>query len=175
MTQHSKVLHTEAFDIVIGTHFLRRNPQVKLLSSQRPYALHCNFGSGLFSLPLDVSGRKESSPRYMNRSYRTENYQLVRPVLKNGLYAPQVDLNEIQVEFFASKEQHMMQLYYSRYLNNAYRFFWRSMGLCYANPPFSQLAKVLTNTPLKERGWSCVPPTGVPQENTPIADDCWTV
>ena len=48
-----------------------------------------------------------------------------------------VDLNEVQVELFASKEQHMMQPYCLRYLNNAYRFCWRSMGLCYANSPFS--------------------------------------
>ena len=60
-----------------------------------------------------------------------------------------VDLNEVQVEMLASKEQHMMQLYCSRYLNNAYCFYWRSMGLCYANPPFSQLAKLgkLLNLP----------------------------
>ena len=31
------------------------------------------------------------------------------------------------------------------------------MGLCYANPPFSQLAKVLTKIALKEREWYCVP------------------
>ena len=62
----------------------------------------------------------------------------------------QVDLNQIQVETFASKEQRMMQLYCSRYLKNAYRFYWRLMGLCYANPPFSQLAKVLTNIVLEE-------------------------
>ena len=43
----------------------------------------------------------------------------------------------------------MMQLYCSRYLNDAYRFYWRSMRLCYPNPPFSQLAKVLTKTALK--------------------------
>ena len=43
----------------------------------------------------------------------------------------------------------MMQLYYSRYLNNAYRFCWRSMRLCYPNLPFSQLAKVLTKIALK--------------------------
>ena len=47
----------------------------------------------------------------MNRSCRTENYQLVQPVLENGLAALQVDLSEDQVELFASKEQHMMQLY----------------------------------------------------------------
>ena len=53
-THHCKVLDTNAFDIVIGTDFLRCNPQVKLLSLQRPYALHCNFGSGLFTVPLEL-------------------------------------------------------------------------------------------------------------------------
>ena len=144
VTQHCRVLDTDAFDIVIGTDFLRRNPQVKLLSLQRPYALHCDFGSGLFSVPLELSGRKESGLRYVNRSYRTENYKLARPVLENGLAALQVDLKDIQVELIASKEQHLMQLYCSKHLNNAYRFYWKMMGMCYANPPFSQLSKVLT-------------------------------
>ena len=66
-----------------------------------------------------------------------------------GNVCPVVDLNEVQVELFASKEQHMMQLYCLRYLNNAYRFYWRSMGLCHANPPFPQLAKVLIKIALK--------------------------
>ena len=109
-TQRCKALDTDTFDIVIGTDFLRRNPHVKLLSLQRPYALHCDFGSGLFSVPLELSGRKESVVCYLNRSYLTEDYQLVQHVLKNGLAALQVDLNEVQVESFASKEQHMMQL-----------------------------------------------------------------
>ena len=54
-------------------------------------------------------------------------------VLENRLNALQVDLNEVQVELFASKEQQMMQLYCSCYLNVAYRFYCKSMGLCYAN------------------------------------------
>ena len=37
-----------------------------------------------------------------------------------------------------------MQLYCSKQLNNAFRFLWKAMGLAYANPPFSLLAKVLT-------------------------------
>ena len=155
------MLDTDAFDIVIGTDFVRRNPQVRLLSLQRPYTLHCDFGSGLFSVPLELSGRKESGLRYVNRSYRTENYQLVWRVLETRLGALQVDLNEVQVEFFASKEQHMIQLYCSRYLNNAYRFYWRSMGMCYANPPFSQRAKVLTKIALEEaRVVLCTPDWG---------------
>ena len=144
VTQHCRVLDTDAFDIVIGTDFLRRNPQVKMLSLQRPYSLHCNFGSVLFSVPLKLSGRKESGLRYASKTnYRTENYQLARHVLKNELAALQVNVDEIQVELFASG-QHIMQLYCSKHLNNAFRFFWKAMGLVYATPPFSLLAKVLT-------------------------------
>ena len=165
VTQHCKVLDTDAFDIVIGTYFLRRNPQVKLLSLQCPYALHCDFGSGLFCVLLELSRRKESGLRYVNRSYRTENYQLVRLLLENGLAALQVDLNEV-VELFASKERHMMQLYCSRYLNNAYRFYWKSMGLCYANPPFSQLAELLTKIALERaRVVLCTPDWGTTGEH----------
>ena len=58
VAQHCRVLDADAFDIVIGTDFVRRNPLVKMLSRQRPYSLHCNFGSGLFSVPLELSGRK---------------------------------------------------------------------------------------------------------------------
>ena len=76
VTQHCRVLDTDAFDIVIGTFFLRKNPQVKMLSLQRPYSLHCDFGSGLFSVPLELSGRKDSRLRYASKTkYRTENYQ----------------------------------------------------------------------------------------------------
>ena len=145
VTQHCRVLDTDAFYIVIGTDFLRRNPQVKMLSLQRPYSLHCDFGSGLFSVPLELSGRKESGLRYASKTnYHTENYKLARHVLENGLAALQVNLDEIQVELFASQQQHIMQLYCSKHLNNAFCFFWKAMGLAYANPPFSLLAKVLT-------------------------------
>ena len=70
--QHCRVLDTNAFDIVMGTDFLRRNPQVKMLSLQRHYSLHCDFGSGPFSVPLELSGRKESGLRYASKTnYRT--------------------------------------------------------------------------------------------------------
>ena len=48
------------------------------------------------------------------------------------------------MELFASQQQHIMQLYCSKHLNNAFSFFWEAMGLAYANPLFSLLAKVLT-------------------------------
>ena len=37
-----------------------------------------------------------------------------------------------------------MELYCSKHLNNAFPFFWKAMGLAYANPPFYLLAKVLS-------------------------------
>ena len=103
VTQHCRMLDTDAFDIAIGTDFLRRNPQVKMLSLQRPYSLHCNFGSGLFSVHSELSEQKESELHYASKTnYRTENYQLARHVLENGLAGLQVNLDEIQLELFAS-------------------------------------------------------------------------
>ena len=52
----------------------------------------------------------------------------------------------------------MMQLYCSRYLNKAYRFYWTSRGLCSANPHFSQLCNVLTKIALQgARAVLCTP------------------
>ena len=154
VSEHCRVLDTDAFDIVIGTDFLRRNPQVKMLSLRRPYSLHCNFGSGLFSVRLELSLRKESGLRYASKTnYRTGIYHFARHVLENGLAALQVNLDEIQVELFASRQQHIMQLYCSKHLNTAFRFFCKAMGLAYANPPFSLLAKVLTK--IAYEGGSC--------------------
>ena len=34
-----------------------------MLSLERPYSLHCDFGSGLSSVPLELSGGKESGLR----------------------------------------------------------------------------------------------------------------
>ena len=61
VTQHCRVSDTDAFDIVIGTDFLRRNSQVKMLSLQCPYSLHCDFGVG--SSPYLWSCQDEKSLR----------------------------------------------------------------------------------------------------------------
>ena len=54
-----------------------------------------------------------------------------------------------------------MQLCCLRNLNNAYHFHWRSMGWRYANPPFSQQAKVSTKIALEAaRVVLCTPNCG---------------
>ena len=60
----------------------------------------------------------------------------------------------------------MMKLYCSRYLNNAHRIYWRSMGLSHANPPFSQLTKVPTTIALEgARVILCTPNWGTTGEH----------
>ena len=53
------------------------------------------------------------------------------------------------MELFNSNEQHMMQLYGSRYLNNTYCFYSRAMVVCWANPLLSQLAQALSKIALE--------------------------
>ena len=73
---------------VQDTDVLRKNSQVKILSLERPCALHCDFGNSLFSVPLELSGQVESRLRYTARLiYRTQNYQSARHVLENRLVA----------------------------------------------------------------------------------------
>ena len=99
---------------------------------------------------MRLSRRKESGLRYAAKTnYRTENYQLACHVLEKGLAVLQVTLDEIRAELFASQQQHIMQLYCLKHLNNAFRFFWKAMGLAYANPPFSLLTKVVTKVAYK--------------------------
>ena len=148
--------------------FCRKHPQVKYLSLRCPYALHCDFGSGLFSVSFELSGRKESGLRYAARTnYCTEDYQLARHVLENGLAALRVSLDDIQVDLLASQHQHFMQLFCSKHLNNTLRIFWKVMGLAYANPPLSQLAKVLTKIAHEGgRVVLCTPDCGCSGEHT---------
>ena len=72
----------------------------------------------------------------------------------------------------------MMQLYCSWYLNNAYPFHWKLTGLCYANPRFSQVAKVLTKIALEgARLILCTPHLGTTGEHAYLRRllDCMTV
>ena len=142
-----------------------------MLSLQRPYSLHCGFCSGLFSVHLELSRRSESGLRYAEKTnHRSENYQLARHVLKKGLTALQVSLDEIQIELCASQQQHIMQLYCSKHLNNAFRLFWKAMGLAYANPPFSPHAKVLSKIAYEGgRAVMCTPHWGCSGEQAFLA------
>ena len=70
------------------------------------------------------------------------------------------------MELLATQQQHIMLLYCSKYLNNAFRFFWKAIDLAYANPPFSLHAKVLTKTTYEGGGVvMCTPDLGCSGEH----------
>ena len=72
-----------------------------LVGTRRPVVyptMVMGFWVPLHSVPLELLGQEESGLRYASKTnYRTENYQLARHVLENGLAALQVNLDEIQV------------------------------------------------------------------------------
>ena len=70
----------------------------------------------------------------------------------------------MQVELFASQQQHIMQLYCWKDINKAFRFFWKAIGLVYANPPCPPL--VLTNIAFEGgRAVMCTPDRGCSAEH----------
>ena len=79
--QPCRVLDTDASDIVIGADVLHKNPRVKMLSLHRPYALHCDFDSGLFSVPVAVGTKRvRAALRSTDKlSYRKQPVGLTRP------------------------------------------------------------------------------------------------
>ena len=71
------------------------------------------------------------------------------------------------MELYASEQQHIVQLHCSNHLKNAFRFFWKAMGLVYANPPFSLLTKVLTKIAYEGGGVvMCTPDWGCSGEHS---------
>ena len=71
------------------------------------------------------------------------------------------------MQMSASQQDHIMQLYCSKHLINAFRFYWKAMGLAYANPPFSLLAKFLTKIAYEgARVVMCTPDWGCSGEHT---------
>ena len=65
-----------------------------------------------------------------------------------------MSLDDIQLELFASQHQHFMQLFCSKHLNNAFRFFWKAMVLVYAESlhlvPLCDLDQVLPKEVMAE-------------------------
>ena len=70
------------------------------------------------------------------------------------------------MDLFEGQQRHIMQLYCSKCISNSFRFFWKAMGLAYANPHFSLLAKVLTKIAYEGgRVVMCTPYRGFSGEN----------
>ena len=162
------VMDTEAFSFVLGSDFFVQHTQIQSLTLQAPYLLYVNHGDGRESVPLEQSEHTSSylmvskeEPSNMMAASKTEDYQLLREVVDQGLKELGYSREERNVELFASDKQHVLDLYCSKGKNCCYKFYWPSFGMAYGNPRFSDLGKVLTKVALeRSRTVLCSPAWG---------------
>ena len=80
---------------------------------------------------------------------KTEDYQLLGDVLDQSLKELGYSREDLNVELFASHQQHVLDLYCSKGKNCCYKVYWSFFGLAYGNSRFSELGKVLTKVALE--------------------------
>ena len=158
------VMNTEACDFVLGTIFFVQHTQIQSLTLQAPYLLYVDHGDGRESVPLEQSEHTSSSD--MMAASKTEDYQLLREVLDQGLKELGYSREDLSVELFASDKQHVLDPYYSKGKNCCDKFYWPSFGMAYGNPRFSELGKVSTKVALEHsRMVLCSPDWGAHRGN----------
>ena len=92
---------------------------------------------------------------------KTEYYQLLSGVLKQGLRELGYSQEDLEEELFASDKQHVLDLYCSKGKNCCYKFYCPSFGMGYWNPRCSELGKVLTKVALERSSMvPCSPDCG---------------
>ena len=97
---------------------------------------------------------------------KTEDYQLRKDVLVQGLSELGYSIEDLTVELFASDKQHVLDLYCSKGSDCCYKFYWLTMGMTYGNPRFSELGKVLTKVAYeRSRLVICTPDWGAVGDN----------
>ena len=115
------VMDTEAFDFVLGADFFVEHSQILSLTLQAPYVLQVDHGDGWDSVPLEQSEHTSSylrvckrEPSTMMVASKTEDYQLLGDVLDQSLRELGYSLEDLNVELFASDNQHVLDLYCSK-------------------------------------------------------------
>ena len=109
------VMDTEAFDFVLGTDFFVQHSQIQPLPPLRG-PRQCKE-----SVPLEQSEHTSSylrlskeEPWNMMAASKTEDYQLFKEVLDQGLKELGYSREDLSVEVFASDKQHALDLYCSK-------------------------------------------------------------
>ena len=161
-------MDTEAFDMLLETDFFVEHSQILSLTLQAPYVPQVDHGDGWESVPLEQSDHTSSylrvckkEPSTMMVASKTEDYQLLRDVLNQGLKELGYSREDLKVELLASDKQQVLDPYCSKGKNCCYKFYWPSFGTTYENPRFSKLGKVLTTMALeRSRMVLCSPDWG---------------
>ena len=100
------VMHTEAFDFVLGTDFFLQHTQIQSVTLEAPNLLYVDHGIGTESVPLVQSDYTSSYLRVTKENLmaasKKEDYQLFGDVLDQGLKEFGYCREDLSVELFAS-------------------------------------------------------------------------
>ena len=147
------VMETSAFQVCLGMNFIRQNAKTILSLISTPSRLIVKIPEtdelSLVSLS-EKSCQKEGGnilPPVQSslRISRREAYSLL-PSLREQVL---IDLGDLRptVDLYANPKNHTEPLYCSL-LNSCYAWNWHDFQLCWANPPWSHLQKMVTKAVL---------------------------
>ena len=151
LTHTCIVMETTAFDVCIGMNFIRQIPEcvVGMLFSPSQLIVKDPKTQQVNLVPLE-SGNSSSAPtlnilskvqRQKLNYGKRESYRLLTHY-KESVLAEMGDL-KCKVDLYVNPKNHTETLYCTP-LNSCYGYNWGRMGLCWANPPWSHILKMLT-------------------------------
>ena len=146
LTHKAYVLDTNAFEAVLGMDFLSSPRCTGIITFPSPPKLMVDGELFILQELPNTSAQK------LCRIFKTEAYTLIEDVKKNVLEDLGIQKEKNVVDMFANHKNHQESLYCTRQ-NSAFFYNWESLlkenEFLWANPPFSQLDKVLTKVALE--------------------------
>ena len=149
--QQAHVLDTQALDAVLGLDFLSNNPRCGGILTQPPPE-RLLFDGKVFPLSrTDPNNSVTSFFRIVRKALKTESYKVIEPIRNKALET--LDIKDPFVcDLFANHCNTQEKDYCTR-KNSAFFYNWSQLvgahGVLWANPPFSQLNRVLTKIVLE--------------------------
>jgi len=139
-------LETDAFDAILGLDFLSCNPSCGGILTQPPPE-RLIFDGKEFVLNHFQNGKEKASQVFhVHKAFKTEAYTLVPSVKQDALDFLGLE-GEFSCDLFANQMNAQHKPYCTR-ANSAFWYNWSKLcdfggNILWANPPFSQLDRVL--------------------------------
>ena len=146
ISHQAHVLETNAFQAVLGMDFLAGPRCQGILTFPSPSRLLVD--GEIFPLQ-ERRGQTKSFTIF--RLFKKESYTLVDQWKEKALQDLEISRGSLTIDLFANHINHQETKYCTR-KNSAYMYNWEKLGndsLMWANPPFSQLSKVLTKAAME--------------------------
>lgn len=144
----AQVLDTDAFQAVLGMDFLQGPRCTGIITFPSPPKLMLD--GELYPLMEHKSQKGVFS--HVFRIFKKESYTLIHDVKSKALTDLAISRNDVSFDLFANHFNFQEEMYCTRQ-NSSFYYNWSSLcskgEILWANPPFSQLEKVLTKVCLE--------------------------